>query len=720
MMFGNEKKKKVHTPLLLQMEASECGAASLGIVLGYYGKYLPLEELRQLCNITRDGSSAQNILLAAEQLHMEGLGYSYEPEEVLKLTPPVILHWDFNHFLVYEGYNEETKDIYLNDPALGHRKVKWEDFEGSFTGVLLVLRPGEGFEKSGKPVTVWSDLLEELLSFKRAFLYILCIGVGMALVNLYTPILSQMFFDEVISLKHRNWLFEINMGICIAIVLRFAMELMRGWCLIRWQGSLTMGNSVDFLRHVLHLPEEFFKQRYAAEIASRVQFNETVASFVTGSMATVLLDAGVALFYLLLMFIYDVQLTLLGIFFTAVNCGVTWYVFHWLKEQQIIIQQEMGKVYGLSAAGIASMESLKSGGNERDFFVQWANANAHYLTVTQDREYVSIILNSIPAILAGISSALVMLFGGLQIMNGFMTIGVFVAFQNLMSNFQQPVQRLVGISQGIQETEAEMMKLRDVLNYPREKEIERGENIPRRLSGELELKKVSFGYGRIGRPLIKRLNVHVPRGGRVAIVGASGSGKSTAARLATGLYLPWSGQVLYDGIPLEEISREVFANSVAVVEQESTVFEGTIAENISLFDHSMGRDVIIEAAKAAGIHEDILGLNGGYEARVAEGGQNLSGGQCQRLALARAFAQDPALLILDEATSAIDPVTEKLIMRNIRRRGCSCLIIAHRLSTIRDCDEIIVLERGKVVERGNHSELVAKGGYYCALMRDNG
>lgn len=711
-------KKHEDTPLLLQMEANECGAASLGIIAGYYGKFLSLEELRQLCNVTRDGSSARNIVEAGRKLGFNADGYSLSPEELIKVKAPVILHWGFCHFLIYEGYDEKNNKVFLNDPAIGHRTADWTEFEDNFTGVALMLRPGAEFVKSGKKENVWGDLLSSLLFDRKAFLFILAFSAVMAIVNLYVPVISQVFFDYVATYKNREWLFEICLAMLIAIGLRFIVELMRSWCMVRWQGTLTVSDSVDILRHIVHLPIEFFQQRYAAEIASRVQFVENIADFVTGRLATVVLDAVVALVYLFLMFLYDVRLTVIGIIFTIINCVITWYMYNWFKEQQMKIQQEQSLLWGISASGISAIETLKANGNEGDFFVKWANSNARYMKMLQEREYVGMFLSCIPAILSAINVALVMLFGGLEIINGIMTVGVFVAFQSLMNNFQQPVQKIVNLSQGIQETQSQMLKIYDVNKYPAEAPIEKTDDVPMRLKGELEFKTVSFNYGRTGAPLIKRLNLHILPGNSLAIVGASGSGKSTVARLACGFYKPWVGEILYDGIPLSKISRQVMANSIAVVEQETVLFEGTIAENIALFNKRISREHIIEAAKAVGLHDDILRMNGGYEAKIIEGGNNLSGGQGQRLSIARALVLQPSLLILDEATSSIDPITEKEIMKNIRRMGCACLIIAHRLSTVRDCNEIIVLERGRVAERGNHTTLLEKNGAYVKLMED--
>ncbi len=712
------KKKRIKTPVLLQMEAAECGAASLGIVLAYYGKYLPLERLRQLCNVNRNGSNAQSILLAGETAGMSGSGYAYAPEELLGVTAPVILHWGFNHFVVYEGYHPKTKEVYLNDPAVGHRTVSWEEFEQTYTGITLLLRPTERFSPGGKRVGVWKSLLSDLFATKRALAFILSVGFCLTIVNLFVPVLSQVFFDEVITYRHRPWLFDVLLGMAIALVLQSALTFLRSWCLLRWQGGMTIEKSSKFWAHILRLPLEFFQQRFTGDIALRIQYNESVAAFVSGNLATTVLDAIVACFYLTLLFLYNVDLTLLGLVFTAINISVTYFTFRYLSEQQMKLQQEAGRMYGLAVAGITAMDSLKANGNESDFFVKWANANARYLDMTQKNEYYSQYISFIPSALSGINASLIMALGGFQIMDGFMTIGIFVAFQNLMSNFQTPVGNLVNMSQKIQQTQAQMMKIDDVLRYGVAAEKDTDAKAPPRLSGQLEFRAVTFSYANIGKPFLKKLNFRIDPGRRLAIVGKSGSGKSTAARLAAGFYRPWSGEILFDGIPIEAIPREVLANSIALVEQEIFLFEGTVAENIALFDAGVSRQDIIQAARDAQIHDDILLLNGGYDAWVGEGGYNFSGGQRQRLEIARALATNPSLLIFDEATSALDPITEKAIVANIRRRGCACLMIAHRLSTIRDCDEIIVLQKGRVVQRGTHEELAAAEGAYKRLIQE--
>ena len=535
------------------------------------------------------------------------------------------------------------------------------------------------------------------------------------------PLISQTFLDDVLTYKHRDWLFDVLLSLFIALVLTLTLTFLRSWCLLRWQGQMTIQNSSSFLAYVLKLPVSFFQTRYSGEIASRVQFHESIANFVTGNLATTVLDIGIAAFYLFLLVLYNVKLTVIGVVFTALNIFVTYASYQWLKEQRMKLTQEQGKLYGISVSGISTIETLKANGNEDDFFVKWADANARFLTMSQKQEYYSQFINFVPAALSGVNGAVVMSEGGFSIMDGLMSVGIFVAFQNLMSNFQAPVNRITSMSQDIQQASSQMMKINDVYRYPLDEEKELTEDVmktlPPKLTGRLELQKVNFGYSHTLPTLIKKLNLKLEPGRRVAIVGKSGSGKSTLAKLVSGLYQPWSGEILFDGVSSKDIPREVFAQSVAVVEQEIFLLEGTVAENIALFNPNVPRRDIIQAAKDAMIHEDISLMRGGYDAMLEEGGYNLSGGQRQRMEIARALAANPSLLILDEATSALDPITEQEIMKNVRRRGCACLIVAHRLSTIRDCDEIIVLQKGRVVQRGTHETLMEEDGYYKKLIQ---
>lgn len=717
------KTRYVKTPAVLQMEAVECGAASLGMILAYYGLFLPLERLRLECGVSRDGSKASNMMKAARRLGMEGGGFRDSAEGLQDRELPLIIHWNFNHFLVLEGFKGEL--VYLNDPAAGHRTVTWEEFSASFTGIALRLKPGPDFRKGGSPSGIMPVLAKRFRGQGKSLVFVLLTGAGLIVPGLAIPVFSQVFLDDILSLKHADWISNLLLAMGVAAVLQGALTWLRSWCLTRWQGALTIGESSRFFWHLLRLPMEFFQQRYGGEVASRVQFNEEVASVLTGQAATVVLDVAVAVFYLSLLFQYNVSLTLIGILFSTLNVGILYLMFRWMTEQQMKIQQDAGKAYGTAIAGIQTIETLKASGNEGDFFSKWAGYQSRMLNTQQNMELSAQIFLLAPAFLSGLNIAVIMAVGGFQIMDGLMTVGIFVAFQNLMGKFQEPLNDLLDLSQSLQMTQMQMQRLDDVScyqidqdNYPDEPPPSIGKA---KLSGRVELRQVTFGYSRLEEPLIADFNLTIEPGRWVALVGGSGSGKSTVAKLVCGLYHPWSGDILFDGLPRSRIPRDVIVNSVAAVDQEIILFGGTVADNISLFDSTLSRLDVVRASKDAAIHSDITVLQGGYDARVEEGGRNFSGGQRQRMEIARALAGNPSVLVLDEATSALDPLTEQAVIDNIRRRGCACLVVAHRLSTIRDCDEIIVMQAGKVVQRGRHEEMMAVDGPYRQLVaHDNG
>lgn len=710
--------KRVKTPTVLQMEAVECGAASLGMIFAYYGLVLPLEQLRLECGISRDGSKAINILKAARRLGMEGHGMRLSAEMLRSEELPLIIHWNFNHFLVLEGFKGDK--VFLNDPGAGHRIVSWEEFATSFTGIALRLTPGPDFKQGGAPPGVLSVLLRRLRGQEKSLAFALLTGVGLIVPGLAIPVFSQIFFDDIISIKHADWINKLLLAMGIAAVMQGALTWLRSWCLTRWQGALTVGESARFFWHLARLPLEFFQQRFSGEVASRVQFNEAVATVLTGPAATALLDVTVTLFYLLLLFQYSVSLTLIGTFFSLINVGILLLMFRWMTEQQMRVQQDAAKAYGTAIAGVQTIETLKASGNEGDFFVKWVGYQSKMRETLQEIELNAQTLMLAPILLSGLNTAAIMAVGGFQIMDGLMTAGIFVAFQNLMGKFQEPVTNLVSLGQTLQTTQMQMQRLDDVLlykidehNYPAEPPGDMGKA---KLSGRLELRQVAFGYSRLDAPLIEGFDLVLEPGRWVALIGGSGSGKSTVAKLVCGLYQPWSGEILLDGLPRRQIPRDVIVNSLAAVDQDIVLFSGSVADNISLFDPTISRFEIIRAARDAAIHDDIAIGQGGYDANVEEGGRNFSGGQRQRIEIARALANNPSLLVLDEATSALDPLTEQAVVDNIRRRGCTCLVIAHRLSTIRDCDEIIVMDKGKIVQRGHHEELIQTDGPYRKLL----
>ena len=713
-------KQRVKTPTVLQMEAVECGAASLAMILAYFGRWIPLEKLRGDCGVNRDGSTAQGIVKAARKHGCEAKGYRWKADKVLQKEFPLIIHWEFNHFVVLEGIKDDR--VYLNDPGMGHRTVSVADFHKSYTGIALKFTPRADFVKNNDKFSIVKEVTKKLFQEKLAMVFTMLISLFLIVPGLAVPVFSQVFLDDVLTGSHVDWLNNLMLAMGIACFLLGILHCLKVWVLTKWQVKWTLSDSSRFFWHVLRLPVSFFQQRFGGEVASRVEFNASIAEVLSGEAATSILDFFVALFYLLLLFHYNVSLTLIGLLFTSISI----FLFFWLRskivEMTMKVQQDAGKVYGTVMNGIQIIETLKANGNEGDFFAKWAGYRVKVLTGMQHITLYNQTISLIPMLLAGVNSALIMTVGGFSIMDGVMTAGMFMAFQALMGNFQQPVNSLLSLGSTLQTTEMQMQRLNDVLcykqdglNYPVEDIKPIGYN---RLHGKVELRHVEFGFTPLQPPLIEDFCCTIEPGRQVAFVGFSGSGKSTVAKIVSGLYEEWGGQVLFDDINRKAIPHEVITNSLAVVDQDIVMFSGTVEDNLSLFDSSIRRSDIVSAAKDACIHDDILKLDKNYEAEVAEGGANFSGGQRQRLEIARALAVNPSILILDEATSALDPVTEQKVMENIRRRGISCIIIAHRLSTIRDCDEIIVLDEGRIIQRGRHVDMIARKGSYQRLLAD--
>ena len=718
----SSKGKRVKVPTILQMEATECGAASLAMILAHYGQWIPLEKLRQECGVNRDGSKASSIVKAARRRNCDVRGYRCMPGEFLEEEQdyPLIIHWEFNHFVVLEGVVDGK--VYINDPAIGKRIIEWEHFETSFTGVAISIKPNENFKKEGKPYNIFATVAKKLAEDKWAVIFVVLVGLGMVFPGLATPVFNQVFLDDILTGKHSDWMFNLCIAMTIAFFLSGIMNTIRFAILTRWQKKLMISDSSKFFWHVMKLPIPFFQQRSAAEVASRADYNESISTVLSDSAARSLLDFIIVVFYLLLLFQYSVPLTLVGLFFSGMSLVVFSILRRKVTDLTMRIQQDYGKEYGTAMNGLLMIESIKANGNEADFFAKWAGYRAKVLAGMQEVQLCQMGLTILPVLLTGINSAIIITLGGFSIMAGTMTAGIFMAFQNLMTSFQEPFNRFLALGSTLQQTEMQMRRIDDVerypidsLNYPGEKQTKFDGD---RLSGKIELKNLNFGYSPLEPPLLENFNLTVEPGRWVAIVGFSGSGKSTLSKIVTGLYQEWSGEVLFDGVNRRSIPRYVIINSLSSVDQDIFQISGTIRDNISLFDTSLRKDDIIQAAKDACIHDDILKLDGGYDFMVSEGGLNFSGGQRQRLEIARALACNPSILVLDEATSALDPITEQKVLQNIRRRGCSCFIVAHRLSTIRDCDEIVVLDRGKVVERGTHRNMMQHDGPYRRLIED--
>jgi len=715
---------RAKTPTVLQMEAVECGAAALSKVLSYFGRIVPLEELRADCGVSRDGSKASNIVKAARSYGLVAKGFKKQPESLKEMPNPMIVHWNFNHFLVLEGFKKGK--VYLNDPASGPRVVSEEEFDRAFTGVVLTFEPGEDFEKGGSKRSLFTALRKRLTGSHSAVWYVVLAGLALVLPGLIVPTFSKVFVDDVLVGGARSWLPPLLIGMGLTAAIMALLTWLQQAYLLRLETKLASSMSGKFFWHVMRLPFQFFTQRYGGEIGSRVAINDKVARVLSGELATTMLSVAMVAFYAILMVQYDYVLTAVGVGVAALNIVALRYVSRKRRDASQRLLQERGKLMGAAMGGLQTIETLKATGSESDFFTKWAGYHAKTINAQQQLGLYSQVLAVVPSFLLSFNVAIILGLGATRIMDGHMSMGMLVAFQALMIGFIGPVNNLVKTGGTYQEVEGDMGRLDDVLRYETDpttqtKEVDSGKALadrdaPPQLEGHLELKNVTFGYNRLDEPFIHNLNLTLKPGARVALVGGSGSGKSTVSKLVCGLLEPWSGQILFDGATRQDVPTAVLTTSFAFVDQDIFLFEGSVRDNLTLWDQTVPEADIIRAAKDACIHGAVAMRPDGYKSHVAEGGRNFSGGQCQRLEIARALAGSPSILVLDEATSALDSTTEKLIDDNLRRRACTCLIVAHRLSTIRDCDEIIVLDRGRVVQRGTHQGMLEDGGPYATLI----
>jgi NHLM bacteriocin system ABC transporter peptidase/ATP-binding protein len=710
--------RRAGAPMILQMEAVECGAASLAMILAHYRRYVPLEQLRVACGVSRDGSKASNIVRAARQYGLQAQGWRKEPAELRALALPMIVFWNFNHFVVVDGFDGDQ--VLLNDPGLGRRRIDAEEFDQSFTGIALTFTPGPAFQPGGQAPSLAGGLRRRLAGSGAALSYLVLVGLALVLPGLVIPAFTSVFIDQVLVGGLDSWSGPLIAGMLATAALVAGLTWLQQHYLLKLETRIALSGSASFLWHVLRLPVEFFNQRSAGDIGARVGLGEQVAKVLSEDLAAALLSLLTALFFGAIMLFYDVGMSLLTMAIVAVNVLVLRYVAARQVELNQRIAIENGKVMGTSMNGLLLIETLKATGAESDFFSRWAGYQARLMNSLQAMNRSAIALDLLPKFLTALNGALILGLGGLRVMRGDMTIGTLIAFQALAASFTGPVNALVALGGKLQGFQGNMTSLDDVMQAPCDdlEALEQGRQPlgQAKLSGAIELRDVTFGYSRLEPPLLEHFSLRIEPGQRVALVGGSGCGKSTIAKLVVGLYTPWEGAILFDGQPRSAWPRRQLLNSMAAVDQDIALFSGSVRDNLCMWDSTVPQAAIVAAAKDACIHDVISARPGGYDSEVGEGGANFSGGQRQRMEIARALSGDPRLLVLDEATSALDPLTEQLVNEQLRRRGCTCLVVAHRLSSIRDCDEIILLERGKVLERGTHQSLLALNGHYARLI----
>ncbi|MFD4913944.1 NHLP family bacteriocin export ABC transporter peptidase/permease/ATPase subunit [Streptomyces virginiae] len=720
---GGRIPRPVRTPTVLQMEAVECGAAALAMVLGHHGRFVPLEELRIACGVSRDGSRAGNLLKAARGYGLTAKGMQMDLAALAEVNAPAILFWEFNHYVVYEGTTRRLgrRGVYVNDPAKGRRFVPMEEFDTSFTGVVLVFEPGDGFRRGGRRPGVMGAVPARLRGTSGTMAAAVVASLLLVAVGVAVPALSRTYIDMFLIGEQTSLLGVLFASMAVALVLTATLTALLQANLLRGRIISSTLSSARFFRHLLRLPVTFYSQRNPADLVQRLQSNDAVAETLARDLSAAGVDAVVVVLYAVLLWTYDPQLTLVGVAVALLNVVALRIAIRLRATGTQKLRAESARLTNTAYSGLQLIETMKATGGENGFFRRWAGQHAVTLDVQQRLGVPSAWLAIVAPTLAAFNSALILTIGGLRAVEGHLTVGLLVAFQALVTSFTAPISRLGGVAGRIQDFAADIARLEDVENFPVDRVYSRREPAAstRRLKGHVELDRVTFGYNPLDAPLLQDFSLTVGPGQQVALVGGSGSGKSTVSRLVSGLHAPWAGAIRIDGMRLEDIPRGALAASVSFVDQDVFLFEGTVRDNVTLWDPSITDEAVVVALQDAAVHEVVARRPGGIHSRVEQDGRNFSGGQRQRLEIARALVRRPSVMVLDEVTSALDAVTEQIIIDNLRRRGCACVVIAHRLSTVRDSDEIVVLDRGTVVERGRHDRLVAAQGPYAALVKEH-
>ena len=718
----------MRTPVLLQLIQTECGAACLGIVLAYFGRWVSIEELREACSVGRDGCSAADVYRAAKRYGMEAQGWRRQPGQLRSMSLPMILFWEFHHFVVLEGFRKGR--WLINDPANGHRTIDDEEFDRAFTGMVLTLQPGPDFRPGGVRPGILYRVLPWLRDVKQPLAFAICCGLLLALPALAAPFLVGLFVDFVLSGREPSWGGALTGTLLAAAGLLYLLTWLRERCLRRLSVRLSIDHAERFMSRLFRLPMEFFSHRFAGDLTSRVQLIDSASNIATRHFVGIFIELVTSMAFVGLMLAYDPLLCAVVVGLGAISAVVMRLLARVRLDENRRLRREQGMLYGIGMFGVGKIDTLQATAAEDDFFSRWTGYQARELLARQRFAELGYVNAALPVLFLILGAAAVLGIGGWRVMSGGMTAGMLIAFYMAAANFLAPIGRFIMFADMFQMLEADLQRLSDVFDAPEDRGFEPAAEVSRdevstfagrlRLKGRIELRNVTFGYQNNRGPLIEDFSLTIEPGQRVAVVGPSGSGKSTLSSLVAGIRQPWSGEVLIDGHPRNAIPRELLTSSMSLVDQHIFLFADTVRENLTMWVPEAPDQALTEAARDATIHQEIISRPLGYDAPVDEGGRNFSGGQRQRLEIARALVNNPSVLILDEATSSLDTITEVRIDDALRRRGCTCLIVAHRLSTIRDCDLIVVLDQGREVQRGAHEELMREPeGLYRQLVEAN-